>query len=95
MVAAQLSGAPSRADRPVEAHPLPTEVWSIRELNDLFETQGGTVAMQPGGDDSSIVVTLTLPDGRQTQTDWEPAFHAFGFGLPVVRAFYFDAAVAA
>jgi hypothetical protein len=72
-------------------------VWSIRELQDVYARNGGTVTARPvtrGGlsdgstyDVTELVLTIDLGGlGTVTVvTDWDPVDEAHGFALPVVQ----------
>ncbi|QXE39645.1 hypothetical protein KQY30_24845 [Streptomyces sp. GMY02] len=65
----------------------PTDkVWSIRELDHLFQTHGGTVTVT-AATATTVTLTLTAPNGRVVSTDWDPAAELHGLRLPVYRAY--------
>jgi hypothetical protein len=73
-------------------------VWSLRELQDIYARNGGTVTGRPVtrgclSDGSTYDVTelvLAIDLGHLgtavVVTDWDPADEVYGFALPIVQA---------
>lgn len=90
-------GLPFRTPN-ADENPACLSMWSIRELQDIYARNGGTVVARPvtrgGLSDGStydvIEMVLTIDLGSlgvvAVVTDWDPADEAYGFALPVVQA---------
>lgn len=78
--------------------PVRRQVWSVRELDELYTRTGGAVTVRPveqhspDGDAYTVMevtVTMTLPGIAwpvEIFAQWEPAEEPHGFALPVIRA---------
>lgn len=93
----QALGIPYLAPAPHE-NPACLSTWSVRELQDIYARNGGTVTARyvtRGGlsdgstyDVIELLLTVDLGDLGPVVvvTDWDPADEAHGWKLPVVQA---------
>lgn len=91
-------GLPPHGTLRADESPTCLSVWSVRELQDIYARNGGTVTARPvtrgGLSDGStynvteLVLTVDLGDLGPIVivTDWDPTDEAHGWGLPVVQA---------